>query len=97
MERVKILDFQGVRKDVHRAKLPDGFFQEDKGGSHFDQGSWKVRRGQRHTSIAVAGGPVEAIAGFSINGGSFALIFAENTGGATGLVGELNYSQQADS
>ena len=69
-----ITDFQGVAKDIHPARLPGELFQEDVGGTRFKRGTWRRRKGMRHTSVAKQGNRVDSILGFELPGEGFALI-----------------------
>ena len=90
--RVTINDFQGTALDVHRARLPDGKFQVDEGGDHFEQGSWKVRRGMAHTDEPKRSAAIDTILGFSLSGPDFALLYTEGTNAH----GALNTGTQDD-
>ena len=59
-----INDFQGIAKDIAPAKLPASFFQEDQGGDRTKRGSWKRRRGFKHTNTQKLSGAVTCITGF---------------------------------
>lgn len=51
-------DFSGIALDAHRAKLPAGKVQEDKGSDHYERGIWKVRRGQERLNTPQAGADI---------------------------------------
>ncbi len=78
---VRVEDFQGFATDIQRAKLPPAKFQLDQGGDHFQRGSWRVRRGRRHTDATQAGDQIDTVVSFAIPGGSFATLVLE--GGST--------------
>ena len=59
-----ITDFQGIAKDIAPAKLPPQLFQEDLGGDRTRRGSWKRRRGLKHTNSPKQVLPVTCITGF---------------------------------
>ncbi len=87
MDRRAISQFNGVKLDAARAKLPAGFFQADEGGDRHDQGMWKRRRGMRRTSIAKQTSAVTSIIGFELAGTGFGVVLAEGTNlhGFTGV------------
>ena len=82
----------GVAYDVEKAKIPPGYFQLDEGGDRFKRGTWKRRRGMRHTDIAKVSSAVEAIIGFEMPGTDFALMFVEGAN----VRGETNVDTQTD-
>jgi len=82
----RITQFDGIALDIHRSSLPDGKFQTDTGGDPFKRGSWKRRRGMRHTDIAKASGGVATLIGFQMPGNEFALLVVDGAN-ANGFVG----------
>lgn len=84
-------EFSGVRKDFAPSKLPPGAFQEDQGGDRYQSGSWRRRRGMRHTDQAKLTAAVVTLIGFEMPGGDFALVAAEGVN----VHGFTNVAQQA--
>lgn len=82
--------FNGVVRDVDKAKLPPGAFQIDEGGDRYNRGSWRRRRGLAHTDIAKVSSPITFVLGFEMPGVDFALMFVEGTN----VRGETNVAQQ---
>jgi hypothetical protein len=82
----RITEFNGIALDIHKSSLPDGKFQVDQGGDPFRKGSWKRRRGMRHTDIAKASSGVDTLLGFAMPGGQFALMVV-NGANCNGFVG----------
>lgn len=79
--RKSVRDFRGTAKDVHRARLDQGYFQDDEGGDRFERGTWKVRRGMRHTSVPRLDSAITSIIGFELPGGDFGLVVVEGVNG----------------
>ncbi len=71
MERID--NFLGVNERFHRARLPEGFFQTDEGGDLFEDRVWKIRRGQRRTTITTKAAAVDTLAGFQNTSGEFVI------------------------
>jgi hypothetical protein len=84
-------DFLGVNKNIPPQRLPDGMFQEDVGGDRFQMGSWRRRRGMRHTDKIGLSSPIASMIGFEMPGGDFALVVVN---GST-VYGFVNVSQQS--
>jgi len=90
--KASVEEFNGVAGNIHRARLGNGLFQVDSGGERFEQGTWKVRRGMRHTSLAKVDSAVVTLIGFQVPGGDFSLLSVEGTNAH----GDLNVTQQTD-
>lgn len=84
-------EFSGIRKDFAPSKLPPGAFQEDQGGDRYQSGSWRRRRGMRHTDHRQRSSAIFSMLGFEMPGGDFALVVVD--GGTVN--GFVNVAQQA--
>ena len=84
-------EFLGVSKDFAATKLPPGLFQEDQGGDRYKIGSWRRRRGMRHTDQAKLSAAVVTLIGFEMPGNDFALVAVEGAN----VHGFTNVAQQA--
>ena len=91
--RDEITEFSGIARNVHRTKLPPKLFQTDAGGDRYELGSWRVRRGRRHTDVAAKASAITLLHGFELPDGSFGLLIVFGTTAD----GETNVAQQADS
>lgn len=69
--------FQGVSLSTPRGVLGQGLFQADVGGDRFKRGSWRRRRGSRHTDVAKKDNAITAILGFEFAGAGFAVVLVE--------------------
>lgn len=83
-------DWRGEARDIAPANLPDGLFQEDKGGERFRDLGWKRRKGIRHTDVAKASSAITSIISFELPGGSYALAYVEGTN----VRGETDVAEQ---
>lgn len=84
-------DFLGVNKNVPPQRMAEGMFQEDVGGDRYRLGSWRRRRGFRHTDRIGLSDPIDSMIGFEMPGGDFAMVVVN---GST-IYGFVNVSQQA--
>lgn len=84
-------DFLGASKNIPPQRLPQGLFQEDSGGDRFHIGSWRRRRGFRHTDTIGLSTPIASMIGFEMPGGDFALVVVN---GST-VYGFVNVAQQS--
>lgn len=78
-ETEDVEQFRGVRKDASRTSLPAGFFQEDEGSDRYKRGTWRRRRGMRHSSLAKQTNAVTALIGMDLPGSDFSLLLVEGT------------------
>jgi len=83
-EREVISKFDGIATDIHRAKLPDGLFQVDQNGDRHDRGTWKVRKGYKHSDLPKASSAVLTLQGVELPGGDFGLVAVEQSAGPAG-------------
>lgn len=90
MPRTVIREFKGLALDVHRTSMPPELFQIDEGGDRFNRGTWRRRRGQRHTTFPKTPAPIQTLLGFEMPGLDFGLLVAESTR----LHGVLNVTEQ---
>lgn len=88
MERIEA--FEGVSLDVHRTKLPNGFFQVDQNGDRFNLGSWQRRRGRAHSTARKSESAVQTLIGFEAPGEDFGLVIVS---GAV-AIGETNVTKR---
>lgn len=72
--RHTIQEFRGVALDVHRTSLPGGWFQQDVGGDRYKNGSWRRRRGMRHTNVDKKAAALTTLIGFEVAGSGFATL-----------------------
>lgn len=84
--------FRGVAQDVPPPKLPDGLFQVDEGSDRFRRGSWRRRRGMRHSSLSKFSSAVTSILGFDLAGPDYGFLVVEGNN----VHGFTNVTQQAD-
>lgn len=82
--RVRIEDFSGLETSIQPTRLAPSFFQVDEGGDHYQQGSWKLRRGMTRMSPAPLAAGVATIFGGETVTGNFALILIDTSGNLTG-------------
>lgn len=66
--------FNGVAENAHPARLPDGKWEVDEGGSRFEQGSWRTRRGQERSNLDTRAEAVTSLFGFAAGGSGFKAI-----------------------
>ncbi len=92
MPQEGVNDFRGIAKDIAKTKLPQGFFQEDQGGSRFKRGSWKRRKGMRRTDVPAHSQAITSLLGFEMPGTDFALVLVTGTE----IHGYTNVAQQGD-
>jgi len=90
MGRTTIREFNGLALDVHRTSMPPTLFQVDEGGDRFGRGTWKRRKGMRHTDFPKKPDPIVALLGFEMPGLDFGLLVVE----ATRVHGVLNIAEQ---
>jgi hypothetical protein len=88
--RTVIGEFKGLALDVHRTSMPADLFQVDEGGDRFNRGTWKRRRGMRHTTFPRAPDPIRTLLGFEMPGLDFGLLVNESTR----IHGVLNVTEQ---
>ncbi len=72
-------EFQGVSKNAPAPRLPPGVFQEDVGGDRYSLGTWRRRKGMRHTNQTGLVSPIASMIGFEMPGGDFALVVVNGT------------------
>ena len=90
MPRTVINEFKGLALDVHRTSMPANLFQVDEGGDRFNRGTWKRRRGMRHTDFQKVPSPIVGLLGFEMSGLDFGLLVVESTR----IHGVLNVTEQ---
>lgn len=88
----KIEEFEGLAHDVHPVRMPPNKFQVDVGGDRFEQGTWKRRRGQRHTDVPQVSSAIKTIIGFELPGGDFGVLLVEGSNAH----GFTNVAEQGD-
>ena len=93
MATERLTEFNGVFRAARKTNLPGDKAWVDEGGDHYELGVWKLRRGQRHTSIEKQGNQVKTILGFEIRGGDYSTLVIDCDGDATG---HLNVTEQSN-
>ena len=88
----RITEFNGVSRQYPRTRLPLDKFFIDEGGDHYEDGVWKLRRGQRHTSLPKLGCAIQTILGWELPGVGYSTLVICDDGTAEG---ELNVEEQA--
>lgn len=86
--------WSGVNRNVAAPNLPDDLFQIDHGSDHSKPGSWKRRRGMRHTSLDQFASPVLTILGLDLPGPENAYVVVEGTN-AQGFLDVTEYDPGA--
>lgn len=76
---MRIEEFKGVSQEFSRARLPKEYFQTDEGGDHYERGAWKIRRGQRRTTITTKASAIETLAGFQAANGDYVVLTVAGT------------------
>lgn len=71
---MEITSFKGIALDTHRARLGEGLFQADENGDRSIRGSWRRRRGRRHTTAPKQAAAVRTLIGFELPGTEFGLV-----------------------
>jgi len=71
--------FDGVALQVPRAALAPTLFQADVGGDHLKRGSWKRRRGMRHTDVGKKTAAIVSVHGFEFAGLGFGVLLVAGT------------------
>lgn len=89
----EIEDFRGMNTNIPAQRLPDQMAQVDEGSDRYRRGSWRRRRGMRHSSLPKFDGPILGILGFDLKGPDYAVLLVEGTN----VQGNLNVTQQDDS
>lgn len=94
----RIERFNGVARDVHRARLPADLFQVDQNSDRFEAGTWRPRRGYVHTTVPELNGPITSLMGFAIPGGEFGLLVISGTEahGFTGVSAAAGGADEGD-
>ena len=57
-------EFNGLHRRVHAIRLGEGFYQEDRNGSRYQERLWSPRLGLSKTSGSSVSGAITAIIGF---------------------------------
>lgn len=82
--------WSGVNRHAAKINLPSKLFQIDHGSDRYRPGSWRRRRGMRHTSLPKYGSAVTTIIGLDLPGVDLALLVAEGANAQ----GNLNVVEQ---